>query len=793
MIPVQPRSHAAPTSARSRSTAACTSARSRDPAGFWREQAESLSWFIRRARPSTPIRSRSTSRGSAAAGSTPATTASTATSRPAATSRRSSGPATSRATTARVTYRELKHMVCRIANVLLAHGVQARRPGGDLPADDPRARGHDARLRPHRRRALGGLRRLLGRVPARPDPRRRRQARGHRQRGAARRQADPAQGARSTRRSRARVRDVRCWWRGAPTPRSPMRAGRDFWLEEEMASQRSTCPIEWMHAESPLFTLYTSGSTGKPKGVLHTTGGYLLYAALTHELVFDLHEDDVYFCAADIGWVTGHSYIVYGPLANGATTVMFESIPLYPDAGRYWRMVDDLKATIFYTAPTALRAIAREGDAWVKKYSRKSPARPRHGRRADQPRGLEVVPRGGGRGALRGGRHLVADRDRRHPDHAAARRDADQAGLGDAAVLRRRAGAGRRRGQGARGQRRLGQPLPRAAPGRARRAPSAATTRASARPTSRASPASTSPATAAGATRTATTGSPAGWTTCSTSPATGWAPPRSRARWSPTPRVAEAAVVGFPHEIKGDGHLRLRDPQARVRERPTREELVGALKQQVRHAIGADRHARPHPDRARPAQDPLGEDHAPHPAQDRRRRVRRARRRHHARRPVGRRAHRRGSQEGPGLSWRRASMKSSSRRTVLRTPRPPRLRQHHPAGRARPAPRAASARACAWSTPCTSPSSVFINDDERGLHARLRASGSRSSPRSTRPTPSQLPPQPHRRRQRRRPPEAPDHGPRSRRRHHRRQARLRPAGSRSSTASSTAAGRSACW
>ncbi len=138
-----------------------------------------------------------------------------------------------------------------------------------------------------------------------------------------------------------------------------MRDGRDLWLEEETARQRSTCPVEWMGAEDPLFILYTSGSTGKPKGVLHTTGGYLVYAALTHKLVFDFHPDDVYFCAADVGWVTGHSYIVYGPLANGATTVMFESIPTYPDAGRYWRIVDDLGVNIFYTAPTAIRAIAR--------------------------------------------------------------------------------------------------------------------------------------------------------------------------------------------------------------------------------------------------------------------------------------------------------------------------------------------------------------------------------------------------------------------------------------------------
>ena len=150
----------------------------------------------------------------------------------------------------------------------------------------------------------------------------------------------------------------------------PMQEGRDFWLHEETAKQRGTCPVEYMDAEAPLFILYTSGSTGKPKGLLHTTGGYLTFAALTHKYVFDLRENDIYCCAADIGWITGHSYIIYGPLANGATTVMFESTPLYPDAGRYWQLVDDLGVTIFYTAPTALRAIAREGDEWVKKYRR---------------------------------------------------------------------------------------------------------------------------------------------------------------------------------------------------------------------------------------------------------------------------------------------------------------------------------------------------------------------------------------------------------------------------------------
>jgi acetyl-CoA synthetase len=152
----------------------------------------------------------------------------------------------------------------------------------------------------------------------------------------------------------------------------PMTAGRDRWLDEEMKKQRSTCTVAWMGAEDPLFILYTSGSTGKPKGLLHTTAGYLVYAAHTFKHVFDYHPGDVYCCAADVGWITGHSYIVYGPLLNGATTVMFESVPTYPDAGRYWQMVDDLGINIFYTAPTALRAIAQAGSGPVKKHKRTS-------------------------------------------------------------------------------------------------------------------------------------------------------------------------------------------------------------------------------------------------------------------------------------------------------------------------------------------------------------------------------------------------------------------------------------
>jgi len=148
--------------------------------------------------------------------------------------------------------------------------------------------------------------------------------------------------------------------------------GRDQWYHEVVDGQPEQCEPTAVDAEDPLFILYTSGSTGKPKGVLHTSGGYLVYASFTHEAVFDLREDDIFWCTADVGWVTGHSYVVYGPLANGATTVMFEGVPNYPDVGRFWQAVDKHKVTIFYTAPTALRALMREGDAPVKKHSRKS-------------------------------------------------------------------------------------------------------------------------------------------------------------------------------------------------------------------------------------------------------------------------------------------------------------------------------------------------------------------------------------------------------------------------------------
>ncbi|MCD6175401.1 MAG: acetate--CoA ligase [Planctomycetes bacterium] len=147
-----------------------------------------------------------------------------------------------------------------------------------------------------------------------------------------------------------------------------MKDGRDFWYHDVMADASADCPAEPMNAEDPLFILYTSGSTGKPKGVVHTTGGYLLHTAVTHKAVFNIHDDDMYWCTADIGWVTGHSYIVYGPLANGATSLMFEGVPTYPDAGRFWHICDKFKVTVFYTAPTAIRALMRLGEEWVMKY-----------------------------------------------------------------------------------------------------------------------------------------------------------------------------------------------------------------------------------------------------------------------------------------------------------------------------------------------------------------------------------------------------------------------------------------
>ncbi len=152
----------------------------------------------------------------------------------------------------------------------------------------------------------------------------------------------------------------------------PMQTGRDLWWDDEMKKAPAECKYEEMDSEDPLFILYTSGSTGKPKGVLHTTGGYMVFVSVTHKYIFDYHDGDIYWCTADIGWVTGHSYIVYGPLLNGATSLMFEGVPNYPDAGRFWQVVDKHQVNEFYTAPTAIRSLMKEGESWVKKHSRKS-------------------------------------------------------------------------------------------------------------------------------------------------------------------------------------------------------------------------------------------------------------------------------------------------------------------------------------------------------------------------------------------------------------------------------------
>ena len=209
----------------------------------------------------------------------------------------------------------------------------------------------------------------------------------------------------------------------------PMKDGRDIRYSDVRDGLSTDCKPEVMNAEDPLFILYTSGSTGKPKGVVHTTGGYAVWAATTFDWVFDYRPDDIFWCTADVGWITGHSYVVYGPLTMGATSVMFDGVPNYPDFGRFWETVDRLGVTIFYTAPTAIRALMREGDEPVKRHSRTVAPAARNGRRADQPRSLGMVLAGRRRRALPDCRHLVADRNRRNPHLAISRRDRDETGI----------------------------------------------------------------------------------------------------------------------------------------------------------------------------------------------------------------------------------------------------------------------------------------------------------------------------------------------------------------------------
>ena len=275
-------------------------------------------------------------------------------------------------TSKKITYRELHREVCRFANVLKNLGARKGRPRHHLHADDPGSRGRDARLRPDRRDPFGGLRRLLAGQPRRPHQRLRLAPRHHRRRGPPRRQDRAAQEG-NVDEALAIAPGVEKVLVVENTGNAvPMKGARDVWWHEAAAGVDDDCPPAEMGAEDPLFILYTSGSTGKPKGVLHTSGGYLVYAAMTHQYVFDYHDGDIFWCTADVGWVTGHSYIVYGPLANGATTLMFEGVPNYPDASRFWQVIDKHKVNIFYTAPTAIRALMGAGDDFVKKTSRAS-------------------------------------------------------------------------------------------------------------------------------------------------------------------------------------------------------------------------------------------------------------------------------------------------------------------------------------------------------------------------------------------------------------------------------------
>ena len=226
-----------------------------------------------------------------------------------------------------------------------------------------------------------------------------------------------------------------------------MQEGRDHWWHRLLEDAPLTAQPEAMDSEDLLFILYTSGTTGKPKGIVHTTGGYLTQAAATTKYVFDLKEDDVFWCTADIGWVTGHSYVVYGPLANGATVLMYEGAPDWPERDRFWSLIERYGVTVFYTAPTAIRAFMKWGTEHPARHDLSHPPAAGIGRRADQSRGLDLVPRADRRQALPHRGHLVADRDRRDHDHPAPRRRHHQARLGDDSLPRHQRRAGGLAGQ----------------------------------------------------------------------------------------------------------------------------------------------------------------------------------------------------------------------------------------------------------------------------------------------------------------------------------------------------------
>ena len=218
--------------------------------------------------------------------------------------------------------------------------------------------------------------------------------------------------------------------------RTAMKAGRDFWWDDVLAPEAPQCEPERMEANDPLFILYTSGSTAKPKGILHGTGGYLLYATLTSKYVFDLKEHDIFWCTADAGWITGHSYLVYGPLSNGTTSLMFEGVPNFPKPDRFWEIVEKFGVNILYTAPTAVRSMMKDGDRWVNEHDISTLRL--LGRRAHHLEGLDVVLLHRRSRHVPHRRHVVANRDGRHHDHLDTRRSGHEARIGGATVLRHR-------------------------------------------------------------------------------------------------------------------------------------------------------------------------------------------------------------------------------------------------------------------------------------------------------------------------------------------------------------------